>query len=158
MGPCGWLLQDFLQQTRVAQWPAVQARESHCREVGLGLGSKPAGQLDCSGHRIPPLANSGILSPTTHFCPWAKRVRADGDQWGTLISSMVISTQAATTPSSSFTENLRLNMKILPKIRVRSEVALSWKIHIRSLSKHSICTRCSVFVFPLDPPSPSASR
>lgn len=40
---------------------------------------------------------------------------------GTLTSSLVISTQAATTPSSSFTENLRLNIKTLPKIRVRSE-------------------------------------
>lgn len=47
-----WLLQDFLRQTRVAQWPAVQAKESHHWEVGLGLGSKLGGQLDCSGHHI----------------------------------------------------------------------------------------------------------
>lgn len=53
VAPCSWLLQDFLQQTQVAQWPAVQVRESHRREVGLGLGSKLAGQLKCSGHHIP---------------------------------------------------------------------------------------------------------
>lgn len=110
-------------RTGVAQRPAAQAMGSRGREAGLGLGSKRAGQPDCSGHRIPSFGRFGDTELNRSLLPLGKEGEGSWRMMGTLTSGMVVSTWAATTPSSSFTENLRLSMKILPKIRVRSEVA-----------------------------------